>query len=549
VDGDKIKNKNLTRFYSLSEMLISAFAVISIFTLFLTQLTWPLEPDQGFYSLTGMMILEGYKPYSDIWMIKGPLIPYLYALILKIFGNVQWAVHLFDITLATIGMTAIWYIIRKITNKFYAFVITPCLITTYHENPFMSSQPDGWVIMLLSIMIAFLFYDEGRLNKSTSVLTGILISLIGAIKFPYLIYSSIIILYAALYYKEEKIRAFKFLLISALVAITITSLSFLWLYYIGSLEEMFDLLFGYLPDSHFSEKTKFIDIIYSTYLIAIRGSGIYAFFLAIPGLALLFFSHRKLFYLISTWGAIALLLIIIQNKIFSLYVLHIFPAIYIFASYAIYRMSKPLAIITCILIISVTFNKYWQKDIYSAYKFATKQTPSEEYYHSFSYSVFEKGNKTILNIADHIKNNISEGRTIYSTDYILTVHLLSNTLTATKFANYLPLMFSNGERKIRYEKQLEKDLLTNKPQFIIYPYIPNLKGDAFKLTRYLTEVTRKVMHSHYHIDKVIDNFVIFKHHELNMCFEEYGFFMYRFTRFIHDVKNDKFNRRKNWKVK
>jgi len=539
VDGDKIKNINLSRFYSLSENLISAFAVISIFLLLLTQLTWPLDTDQGFYALTGMMVLEGYKPYSDIWLLKGPVIPYLYALIINIFGNIQWAVHLFDIILATAGMVAIWYIIQKITNKFCAFVVTPCLISNYHETPFLSSQPDGWTAMLLSIMIAVLFYDEEKLKKSTAIFCGILIAMIGAIKFPYLIYSSIIFLYSLIYYKDDHKKAFKFLLLSACIAFMLISLSVLWIFYIGSLNEMLDIFFGYIPDSHFNKDLGLFELLKATYLIILRGGGLYIFFMSIAGIALLYFFQKKRFFIIFLWGIIALILIIIQNKIFSPYIFHLFPSLYIFASYFLYKLYRPLTIALGILIVTVTFSGYWQKDIYPAYKLVTGKITDQEYSYKFSYSVFEKGNKTIINIADHINNNIEPGRKIYSTDYILTVHLLTNTLSATRFANYLPLMFSNGERKIRYEKELEYDLLKNKPQFILYPYIHNLKGDAFKVTRYLTEVTRKIMHSHYYVDKVIDDYVIFKHHNFDICFEEYGYSMYRIARFMRDMENNK----------
>src|SRR4051812_17755127 len=65
----------------------------------LLTLTFPLGPDNGLFFVAGQKILQGAIHYRDIVDIKPPLIYYLYAAGIWLFGNTALSVHILDVIL------------------------------------------------------------------------------------------------------------------------------------------------------------------------------------------------------------------------------------------------------------------------------------------------------------------------------------------------------------------------------------------------------------------------------------------------------------------
>src|ERR1043166_10264218 len=53
----------------------------------------PLERDEGEYAYAGQLILQGVAPYQLVYNMKFPGTYYSYSLLMAIFGQTAWGVH------------------------------------------------------------------------------------------------------------------------------------------------------------------------------------------------------------------------------------------------------------------------------------------------------------------------------------------------------------------------------------------------------------------------------------------------------------------------
>src|SRR5205809_7496252 len=53
----------------------------------------PLERDEGEYAYAGQLILQGVAPYQLVYNMKFPGAYYAYSLVLALFGQTAWGVH------------------------------------------------------------------------------------------------------------------------------------------------------------------------------------------------------------------------------------------------------------------------------------------------------------------------------------------------------------------------------------------------------------------------------------------------------------------------
>lgn len=75
-------------------------------------LSVPLERDEGEYAYMGQSLLNGILPYSEAYNMKLPGMYYLYALIMRIFGQTPVGIHI-GLLLFHLGSVAILFLIGK----------------------------------------------------------------------------------------------------------------------------------------------------------------------------------------------------------------------------------------------------------------------------------------------------------------------------------------------------------------------------------------------------------------------------------------------------
>src|SRR6202140_939096 len=74
------------------------FVVLLAVILFFGAIRWrlldmPLERDEGEYAYAGQLILQGIPPYRLAYNMKFPGTYYAYSVILALFGQTQWGIH------------------------------------------------------------------------------------------------------------------------------------------------------------------------------------------------------------------------------------------------------------------------------------------------------------------------------------------------------------------------------------------------------------------------------------------------------------------------
>jgi 4-amino-4-deoxy-L-arabinose transferase-like glycosyltransferase len=110
--------------FSLSGKYLMAAAIVLILIgvafVRIRLLSMPLERDEGEYAYIGQSLLKGIPPYQDAYNMKFPGTYFMYALIMKMFGETIEGIHLgvLLINLATIGL--LFASFRKITTPVIA---------------------------------------------------------------------------------------------------------------------------------------------------------------------------------------------------------------------------------------------------------------------------------------------------------------------------------------------------------------------------------------------------------------------------------------------
>src|SRR5678816_1165849 len=75
--------------------------------------TVPLERDEGEYAYAGQLILQGIPPYQLAYNMKFPGTYYAYSLILAVFGQTPWGIHVGLMIVNAVTIVLVFAIGRK----------------------------------------------------------------------------------------------------------------------------------------------------------------------------------------------------------------------------------------------------------------------------------------------------------------------------------------------------------------------------------------------------------------------------------------------------
>src|SRR5436309_9685780 len=105
----------------------SAWAAIVICLLFVASVRLriadvPLERDEGEYAYAGQLILQGIPPYQLAYNMKFPGTYYAYSVILALFGQTAWGIHVGLLMLNAGTTIVLFFLCRKLVGIFAAAV-------------------------------------------------------------------------------------------------------------------------------------------------------------------------------------------------------------------------------------------------------------------------------------------------------------------------------------------------------------------------------------------------------------------------------------------
>jgi hypothetical protein len=87
---------------------------IVIAVILLPAMFYPLGPDEGLFFVSGQKMLNGAIHYRDIIDIKPPLIYYLYAASIAMFGPTSLSIHILDVFLQMLTCLMILLLVRRV---------------------------------------------------------------------------------------------------------------------------------------------------------------------------------------------------------------------------------------------------------------------------------------------------------------------------------------------------------------------------------------------------------------------------------------------------
>ena len=143
--------KNQTRAAFITTVLLLLCAATSI-VLRLAFLNEPLERDEGFYSAIALHILDGGIPYRDAAEQKGPLLFYLYALGLSVFGKSVAALRIFTALYNLLSLFGVYCFAREVAGL-RAGLLAAFIYAVFSSLPMMQAAGSNAEVFLLMPMV------------------------------------------------------------------------------------------------------------------------------------------------------------------------------------------------------------------------------------------------------------------------------------------------------------------------------------------------------------------------------------------------------------
>jgi hypothetical protein len=159
----------------------------------LLSLLFPLGPDNGLFFVAGQKVLKGAIHYRDIVDIKPPLIYYLYAAGIWLFGTNALSVHILDLILQGATCYGLIRLTMRVTgNQLWGLVAAITYSMLYFGGNFGNTvQPESYVA-LIAVGILWLLLFRRTIGGFFSV--GILIGILFLLKFTLTIILGVVIL-------------------------------------------------------------------------------------------------------------------------------------------------------------------------------------------------------------------------------------------------------------------------------------------------------------------------------------------------------------------
>lgn len=180
--------------------LLSGLAIV--FLRALPNLRYPLHTDQATFCLIGQGLLRGQMLYRDLWDNKPPGIFYIYAIIVKIFGNVMWSVGVIDILWLLLISVCIFYFSRRFLGAPAAALAMVFNAARHCQQGYINAaQPEAF-LMLCVFAAWFLLLPEGRWRRSRCLAAGLAFGMAFWLKYNAVVFFPFLALLPFLDYNE-----------------------------------------------------------------------------------------------------------------------------------------------------------------------------------------------------------------------------------------------------------------------------------------------------------------------------------------------------------
>ncbi len=153
---DHIKKYSISKYFP---WVIMGMILVSTAVLRFSMLQMPLERDEGEFAYMGQLLLQGIPPYLMAYNMKLPGIYAIYALIMGIFGQSIFAIHLGLLIFNGIAIVLVFLLTRYLADEVagvvaalaYALLsVSPSVLgTAAHATQFLVPFALGGLLLLL----------------------------------------------------------------------------------------------------------------------------------------------------------------------------------------------------------------------------------------------------------------------------------------------------------------------------------------------------------------------------------------------------------------
>lgn len=465
-----------------------------LFFVALSTLWWPPGVDQGSFATGAKIVLDGGRPYLDIWEQKGPACHLTYALSILIFGDNMWGVRALDMLFLFVAALFLWRFLSKKTDVLAAHTGTLLFCFVYLRLGFWhTAQPDSWAAM--SVLVAFLLVTApAKAGYLRLVLAGMLIGLATQYKFLYAGFLIPFWLYE-IWPRENRLggKFFRCLLLCGGFVLA-NAFFVIWLASNQALGEFLNITFDFNRLVHHNmQKTDipFLKIAFSPDLIYYRYTR--HFVGALPFLILGVFiyirSGRRFTTSLLFFWAVGLGNAIIQG--YATY--HLISAhgpaailtglgIYVLQQYfdtrsdndAMRVILKRWLGVACLVVCVMSAYPSAKLAVHTAGYVLGLKAPYR-YFRNFRAGWFNYNESRTA--ADYIKENTPKDATIFVWAFNPVIYYLSDRKPASRFIINYPLISSKGTPFYeRYRREFMDAIAANKPAYIVIA-----KQDQFHL--------------------------------------------------------------------
>jgi hypothetical protein len=162
----------------------SAVAVFLLFPI----LFLPITPDLASFICGGKVIASGGLIYKDFLDIKPPMVYYLFAGIVTVFGTSDFSVRLFDFFWHSATVLSLMWIVRRLTgNSQWAFCSGLLYSLVYAGCNYINAMQTESFIALPLFWAIYLQVTKNKTTILKSLLIGLLIGFITSFKYSFIL--------------------------------------------------------------------------------------------------------------------------------------------------------------------------------------------------------------------------------------------------------------------------------------------------------------------------------------------------------------------------
>ena len=132
----------------------------------------PLERDEGEYAYAGQLILQGVPPYQLVYNMKFPGTYYAYSLILALFGQTAWGVHV-GLLLVNAATTLLLFLLaRRVTGERAALVAAATFAVLSLDRWVMGVFAHATQFVILAAVAGLLVLERAMASKRLGTFLG-----------------------------------------------------------------------------------------------------------------------------------------------------------------------------------------------------------------------------------------------------------------------------------------------------------------------------------------------------------------------------------------